>query len=59
MKPDFGDAPVIEEGQLPVFWACGVTPQLAVEQARPPICITHKPGSMLITDKKNIELGAF
>jgi uncharacterized protein YcsI (UPF0317 family) len=58
MKPDFGDAPVIEEGQLPVFWACGVTPQLAVEQARPPICITHKPGSMLITDKKNIELAA-
>ncbi len=59
MKPDFGDAPVMEEGQLPVFWACGVTPQLAVEQARPPICITHKPGSMLITDKKNIELAAF
>ena len=58
MKPDFGDPPMIEDGQLPVFWACGVTPQIAVEQAKPPLCITHKPGSMLITDKKNIELAA-
>lgn len=59
MKPDFGDPPVMDEGQLPVFWACGVTPQVAVEQAKPSLCITHKPGSMLITDKKNIELAAF
>lgn len=58
-KPDFGDPPVIAEDQLPVFWACGVTPQVAVEQARPPLCITHKPGSMLITDKNNSELAAF
>ena len=58
LKPDFGDPPVIAEGQLPVFWACGVTPQVAVEQARPPICITHKPGSMLITDKKNSALAS-
>jgi len=56
MKPDFGDAPVISEGQLPVFWACGVTPQVAVEQAKPAICIAHRPGSMLITDIKNSEL---
>lgn len=56
MKPDFGDPPVIEDGQLLVFWACGVTPQIAVERAKPSICITHKPAAMLITDKKNIEL---
>jgi uncharacterized protein YcsI (UPF0317 family) len=35
---------------MPVFWACGVTPQVAIRAARPSICITHKPGSMLITD---------
>ncbi len=57
-KPDFGDPPLIRDGELPVFWACGVTPQVVVEQARPSLCITHKPGSMLITDKKNIELAA-
>ena len=58
MRPDFGDQPEIRPGQLPVFWGCGVTPQVAVEAARPPICITHKPGSMLITDKRNAELAA-
>ncbi|MGI9406955.1 MAG: putative hydro-lyase [Hyphomicrobiaceae bacterium] len=58
-KPDFGDPPVIADGQLPGFWACGVTPQVAVEQAKPPICIAHKPGSMLITDKKNSTLASF
>ena len=52
-KPDFGDPAEIDAGELPVFWACGVTPQVAIEAARPPICITHKPGSMLITDRKN------
>jgi uncharacterized protein YcsI (UPF0317 family) len=57
-KPDIGDPAEIREGELPVFWACGVTPQVAVEQARPPICITHKPGSMLITDKRNTTLAA-
>jgi uncharacterized protein YcsI (UPF0317 family) len=59
MRPDFGDAPVVAEGQLPVFWACGVTPQVAVENAKPPICITHKPGSMLVTEKLNSSLAAF
>jgi uncharacterized protein YcsI (UPF0317 family) len=58
MRPDFGDPPQIGEGQLPVFWACGVTPQVAVEAARPPLCITHKPGAMLITDRTNITLAA-
>jgi uncharacterized protein YcsI (UPF0317 family) len=45
--------------EIPVFWACGVTPQVAVEQARPDLCITHKPGSMIITDLKNRDLAAF
>ena len=49
-KPDWGDAVPVEEGKIPVFWACGVTPQVAIEKARMPICITHKPGHMLITD---------
>jgi uncharacterized protein YcsI (UPF0317 family) len=58
MRPDFGDPPEIKPGQLPVFWGCGVTPQVAVEAARPPLCITHKPGAMLITDKPNDALAA-
>jgi len=58
MRPDFGDPPEIGPGELPVFWACGVTPQVAIEAARPRICITHKPGAMLITDKKNSALAA-
>jgi uncharacterized protein YcsI (UPF0317 family) len=58
MRPDFGDPPEVSAGQLPVFWGCGVTPQVAIEAARPSICITHKPGSMLITDKKNSALAA-
>ena len=48
--PHWGDAQPIEDGELPVFWACGVTPQNAIRQARPEICITHTPGAMLITD---------
>jgi len=49
-RPDWGDPAPIEAGQVPVFWACGVTPQVAIENARLPFCITHKPGHMLITD---------
>jgi len=48
--PDFGDPPHMKEDEIPVFWACGVTPQVAIEQAKPEIAITHAPGSMLITD---------
>ena len=55
LNPDFGDAPEIRDGEVPVFWACGVTPQVAIEHARPKICITHKPGHMLITDRLNSE----
>src|SRR5262249_61182170 len=52
-RPDFGDAVPIEAGEVPVFWACGVTPQLAIEAAKPDICMTHAPGCMLITDLAN------
>lgn len=49
-RPDWGDPAPIAPGHVPVFWACGVTPQVAIEAARLPLCITHKPGHMLITD---------
>jgi len=49
-RPDFGDPPVFVRGDVPVFWACGVTPALALAVARPPYAITHYPGHMLITD---------
>lgn len=49
-RPDWGDAAPVLPGHVAVFWACGVTPQVAIEQAGLPICITHKPGHMLITD---------
>lgn len=55
-NPDFGDAPLINDGELPVFWACGVTPQVAIEAARLPLVITHSPGHMLITDIPNQRL---
>lgn len=48
--PGYGEPPLDLRGRTPVFWACGVTPQNAIRQAKPPICITHKPGCMLITD---------
>jgi uncharacterized protein YcsI (UPF0317 family) len=54
--PDYGDAVSIGEDELPVFWACGVTPQVALEKARPPLAITHSPGCMLVTDLRNSQL---
>ena len=59
MKPDYGDAVDIYEGEIPVFWPCGVTPQAAVENAKPPIAITHAPGHMFITDIVNAELNDY
>jgi uncharacterized protein YcsI (UPF0317 family) len=49
-NPEWGDPAPILDGHVPVFWACGVTPQVAIENARVPIVITHKPGHMLISD---------
>lgn len=52
-EPDYGDSVSIREGEVPVFWACGVTPQAAVQRSKPSICITHSPGHMLILDQRN------
>jgi uncharacterized protein YcsI (UPF0317 family) len=54
--PDYGDAVTVAKDELPVFWACGVTPQVALENARPPFAITHSPGHMLVTDLRNSRL---
>lgn len=59
MQPDYGESVEIREGEIPVFWPCGVTPQAAIEAAKPPIVITHSPGHMFITDIKNAELNDF
>jgi uncharacterized protein YcsI (UPF0317 family) len=58
-KPDYGDAVDVYADEIPVFWACGVTPQAAIEQARPEFCITHAPGAMLVTDLLNQQLASF
>ena len=49
-KPDFGEPSTIREGEVPVFWCCGVTPQSVVMNSKPDFCITHAPGHMLVTD---------
>jgi uncharacterized protein YcsI (UPF0317 family) len=58
-KPNFGDPVTIKKGEIPVFWACGVTPQAVVMKAKPDLCITHTPGHMFITDVLNEELATF
>ena len=55
-KPDYGSASEVGPDEMPVFWACGVTPQAIVENAKPSLCITHKPCAMLLTDKLNAKL---
>jgi uncharacterized protein YcsI (UPF0317 family) len=57
-RPDYGDAIAVEVDELPVFWACGVTPQAVVAATRPAFCITHSPGCMLVTDRLNHELAS-
>jgi uncharacterized protein YcsI (UPF0317 family) len=54
-KPDYGDALPVRDDEIPVFWACGVTPQSVIATVKPEFCITHYPGSMLVTDRKNTE----
>jgi len=51
-RPDFGEPVPVEPGEVPVFWACGVTPQAVAQRARLPLVITHAPGHMFITDLK-------
>jgi uncharacterized protein YcsI (UPF0317 family) len=55
-RPDYGDPVSIGAGELPVFWACGVTPQAAMAEAKIPFAITHSPGCMLVTDIPNARL---
>ncbi len=54
--PDYGDMVTIKDGEVPVFWPCGVTPQAVVMKSKPEFAITHAPGHMFITDVKNAEL---
>ena len=55
-RPDFGDPTDFEDGEVPVFWACGVTPQAAAMTTKPPLMITHAPGHMFVTDVKDEDL---
>jgi uncharacterized protein YcsI (UPF0317 family) len=52
-KPDYGDPVPVEADEIPVFWACGVTPQAVIAAAELPFAITHSPGLMLVTDLRN------
>ncbi|RTZ41696.1 putative hydro-lyase [Candidimonas sp. SYP-B2681] len=58
-QPDYGDAVAIGDGEIPVFWACGVTPQSIIQTVKPEFSITHAPGHMLITDLHNSQLASF
>ena len=53
--PDWGDPVPIGDDEIPVFWACGVTPQSVIMAVKPEFCITHYPGAMLVTDRRNTE----
>lgn len=55
-RPEFGDPVTIRPGEIPVFWACGVTSQLAVTAAALPLVITHAPGHMFVSDLRDEEL---
>ncbi|MCD8504550.1 MAG: putative hydro-lyase [Burkholderiaceae bacterium] len=56
LKPEYGDPVQINDSEMPVFWACGVTPQSVLMASKPKFCITHAPGHMLVTDLKNAQL---
>jgi len=57
-RPDYGDPADIRPDEIPVFWACGVTPQSVIATVKPDFCITHYPGSMLVTDRLNADFEA-
>ena len=58
-RPDWGEPAEFSPGDVPVFWACGVTPQNVLQASRPPICITHTPGRMLVTDAPEGQMPIF
>jgi uncharacterized protein YcsI (UPF0317 family) len=55
-KPDLGDPAEFKDGEVPVFWACGVTPQAVAMNSKPPLMITHSPGYMFVTDKQDEDM---
>ena len=55
-NPDYGEPTEIRDGEVPVFWACGVTPQEVARRSKPPFMITHSPGHMFITDWRDDDL---
>jgi uncharacterized protein YcsI (UPF0317 family) len=55
-QPDYGDPVTIRPGEVPVFWACGVTPQAVLIEAKPPLALTHSPGHMFLTDLRDVDL---
>ena len=57
-QPDYGDPVAIKEDEVPVFWACGVTPQAVATASKPPLMITHAPGYMFLTDLRDEDLAA-
>ena len=56
--PDYGDPTEFKDGEVPVFWACGVTPQAVAERSKPSLMITHSPGHMFVTDILNESISA-
>ena len=56
LRPDYGDPPLLEDGDVPVFWGCGVTPQSVIVASKIPFAITHEPGHMFVTDLRHDEL---
>ena len=54
--PDYGDAVDFRPGEVPVYWACGVTPQAVLMQAKPPFALAHKPGHMFLTDLRDRDM---
>lgn len=54
--PDFGDPNEVAEDEVPIFWACGITPQTIVKEAKLPIAISHKPCHMFVSDILNDEV---
>jgi uncharacterized protein YcsI (UPF0317 family) len=59
MHPHYGDPPVMETGEIPVFWGCGVTPQAAIAASGVPFAITHEPGHMFVTDLRHERFARF
>jgi uncharacterized protein YcsI (UPF0317 family) len=59
VHPDYGDPVPVGPDEVPVFWACGVTPQAVAQHAKPPLMITHAPGHMFITDLRDEDLAIY